>query len=313
MTSNSNLNAFILKLGIDSPQAISVFSSLISSSHNHYRSFKIPKRKGGYRTIESPYPTLKLVQKLILSEFMSEFKIHGNCFSFTKNKNAIHHAKNHLNCDELLTLDIDSFFPSINRQMVFEALLENNISTIDAKYISEICTFKNRLPQGACTSPILSNIVFKSIDIRLTRFAKKTGLTYSRYADDLAFSGARIPRNIFRTIEKILYSKSFKLNQSKTKLRTSGAKKIITGVSITSGETKVPKSFKRALRAQIYELEKNKNNLFNMTNFDPSVYEKTLGKINYLLQVEPLNEYALIKKEILLINFKEFLLGTTLD
>jgi RNA-directed DNA polymerase len=311
MTSNDNLNAFITKLDVSSPQALSVFSSLINSSHSYYRTFNLPKRRGGYRKIESPYPTLKYVQNLILNKFMLQLNIHEKCFSFTKDRNAIQHAKYHLNCNELLTLDIESFFPSITRKMVFEALLENNISPIEAKYISEICTVNNALPQGACTSPILSNIIFKNIDIRLSRLANSLSLKYSRYADDLAFSGKHIPRNIFSTIEKILQSKSLKLNKTKTKLKIAGSKKIITGVSISSGETKVPKSFKRSLRAQIYELERNKKNLFQMTNFDPSIYEKTLGKINYLLQVEPENKYALMKKELLLVSYKEFLSGGT--
>jgi RNA-directed DNA polymerase len=313
MTSDSNLKNFILKLGISSPEALPFFSSLINSSKSHYRVFKIPKRKDGYRKIESPYPKLKFVQKLILKKFLLNLSVHEQCFSFSKDRSAIQHAKLHLNCNELLTLDIDSFFPNITRQMVFEALQENNISAIEAKYISEICTVNNALPQGACTSPVFSNIIFKSIDIRLSRLAKSLDLTYSRYADDLAFSGDRIPRNIFRTIEKILQSKSFKLNDNKTKLKILGSRKIITGVSISSGQTKVPKAFKRSLRAQVYELEKNEKNLYQMTNFDPSVYEKTLGKLNYLLQVEPENKYALMKKNVISTNFKKLLLGSTSD
>ena len=261
--------------------------------------------------IESPYPTLKHLQGLILNQYMLNFNVDEHSFSFVKGRNAIQHAKLHLNCKELLTLDIESFFPSITCKMVFEALLDNNVTPIEAKYISAICTLNNHLPQGACTSPILSNIVFKSIDIRLSRLAKSLGLIYSRYADDLAFSGDRVPRNIIKTIEKILQTKYFKLNKSKTKLKIEGSRKIITGVSISSGIAKAPKSYKRSLRAQIYELEKNKDNLFNMTNFDPSIYEKTLGKLNYLLQIEPENNYALIKKEMLLLDFKKFLTSSS--
>jgi len=309
ITSNNNLGTFISKLGLPLSIDKSILLSIIYSSHNHYRSFQIPKRKGGYRVIDSPYPTLKYIQGLILNKYMADFSVDEYCFSFVKERNAIQHAKLHLNCHELLTLDIESFFSSITYKMVFEALIDNKIRPIEAKYISSICTLNGHLPQGACTSPVLSNIVFKSLDIRFTRLAKTLGLTYSRYADDLAFSGERVPRNIFKTIEKILQSKSFKLNKSKTKLKIEGARKIITGVSISSGRAKAPKSYKRSLRAQIYELEKNKDNLVNMKNFDPSIYEKTLGKLNYLLQIEPENNYALLKKETLLLDFKKFLMS----
>ncbi len=301
---NNNINTLIIELGISSSDdTISQLNNIFNSPSSNYRTFNIPKRKGGFRKIDSPFPTLNYIQKLILERYLSSLKIHDMCFSYMKNKNAIGHAKHHLGEKELLTLDIKNFFPSISTKMVFDVLTVNKIDTSIAGYISTFCTLNDQLPQGASTSPALSNAVFYFLDVRLARLAESLNLKYSRYADDLAFSGEKIPRNLIKMIRGIIACKGFILNDGKTRLKLDGYKKIITGVSISNGVAKAPKSFKRALRAQIYELEKNKLDLFNMPNFEPSIYEKTLGKINYLLQIEPENTYALSKKDSLLRDF----------
>ncbi|MCY1463651.1 hypothetical protein D9M71_815740 [compost metagenome] len=97
------------------------------------------------------------------------------------------------------------------------------------------------------------------------------------------------------------------MNHKKTQLKISGAKKILTGVSISTGVLKAPKEFKRKLRAQVYELEMHAGQLSKMESFDPMIYERVLGRINYLLQIEPGNKYALRKKKILSTRHQEFM------
>jgi len=212
-----------------------------------------------------------------------------------------------VNGEELLKLDIKDFFPSISRQMVFESLQRNGAKADVCFYISLLCILNCGLPQGACTSPTLSNLVFSPIDVRLTGLANFFGLKYSRYADDLAFSGGRIPRDLSSLVGDILLEYGFHLNHKKTQLKLAGKKKIITGVSISSGQVRAPKSFKRELRAQIYELERNIGNLARLPNFDPLIYERLIGRINYLLQIEPENKYAKVKKAYLSKCHQEFL------
>lgn len=279
----------------------------ISSPGKFYRSFKIPKRKGGVREIESPYPCLGSIQKTILRKILDSFSVHPCAHAYAKNKKALDHAVCHLGCKELITLDISDFFPSITRQMVFQALNAGGLDSHFSHYISLLCCLKGVLPQGACTSPALSNIVFSALDERFHRLAGRLGLTYSRYADDLAFSGDKIPRNMTGMVQKILATKEFALNTEKTRLKICGAKKIITGISITSGVPKAPKPFKRSLRAQVFELEKHLDNLSSMKNFDALIFERTLGKLNYLLQIEPGNQFALQKKNILSEQHQRFL------
>ncbi|MGF1758313.1 reverse transcriptase family protein [Photobacterium sagamiensis] len=285
---------------------ILIVSSIINSTDCFYRSFNIPKRKGGFRNIHAPYPTLHLLQSKIKTLILDDARVSVNAFAYVKNRSYIEHAKCHCGCNELLTLDIKDFFPNISRQNVFKAFSRQGLSEIQSNYLSYLCTLNDSLPQGACTSPSISNIVFSDIDNRLNKLALSFGLKYSRYADDLAFSGDYVPNVVGKIVCEILLDYGFTLNKRKTKLKKKGSKKIITGVSISSGEVKAPKAFKRSLRAEIFELEKNKDNLIEMPNFEPMIYEKLLGKLNYLLQVEPENNYAINKKNMLISNYKEF-------
>ncbi len=303
-----NISSLLCMLDIeDSYDNASIMHNIMFSSKSFYREFKIPKRKGGFRTITSPYPTLHALQKKICHSLLNCLPIHPRVFAYVEGRSAIEHARYHCSCDELLTLDIKDFFPSISRQQVFSVFNSLDFSTTDSNYLSYLCTLNDSLPQGACTSPSLSNAVFYQIDCRLEKLALSFGVKYSRYADDLAFSGDLVPKKIINIIKSILLEYGFILNESKTKLKLKGSRKILTGVSISQGVMKAPKKYKRELRAQIFELEKNKDNLFSMPNFDPQVYEKTIGKLNYLLQIEPENEYAIKKRDVLLGNYRELI------
>lgn len=285
--------------GVSSEEERAILSRIIADPSLFYRSFRIPKRRGGSRVIASPYPSLASIQANILQCLLSELPVSPFAFAYVAGRNAINHAGLHLRGKELLKLDIKDFFPSISRQMVFESLQGLGVQNEVSYFISSICTLKNELPQGACTSPVLSNLVFSPLDFRLSRLAQVLGLSYSRYADDMAFSGERIPRRLSRLVSAILAQRGFIVNDLKTQLKVEGSKKILTGVSISSGVLKAPRDFKRSLRAQIYELEINGDDVSSMKTFDPLIYERVLGRINYLLQIEPGNKYALAKKRIL--------------
>lgn len=301
-----NYTDFLVYLEVDGELA-SVVPAMLAEPDKFYRSFSIKKKRGGFRVISSPYPSLALIQNKIFRNVLSAIDVHENSFAYRKKLNAIQHASIHVENDELLLLDIKDFFPSISRQMIFQSLEKHKISEKICYLISILCTLNGCLPQGACTSPLLSNIIFKSLDHRFQRLAESLDLVYSRYADDLAFSGKRIPRHLPKIVQEILQTKDFNLNPSKTRLKILGAKKIITGISISSGVLKAPKSFKRSLRAQIYELEKCSDDLSRLPILDPMIYERVLGKINYLLQIEPANKYALEKKICLSQRHQDFL------
>lgn len=279
--------------------SIPILYSILADSSKYYRSFEIPKRRGGNRTIHCPYPVLAQIQKELLLTLQEQCATSEYSYAYCRGKNAIMHASVHLGCDELLTVDIENFFGSITRQQVHQALLGAGFENSFAHFASLVATLHGVLPQGASTSPLLSNVVFGPLDERLSRLASHLKIKYTRYADDLAFSGNNIPRNLPKLIEKIILEKGYKLNKEKTALKIKGAKKIITGVSISSGTSKPPRQFVRSTRAAVHNLEKSIGKLSAANSLDPLSYERTLGKLNYWLQIEPKNSYVARKKKIL--------------
>jgi RNA-directed DNA polymerase len=158
------------------------------------------------------------------------------------------------------------------------------------------------LPQGAPTSPILSNIIAKKLDTRLISFAKKNNLKFTRYADDLTFSGDKIPPSYIKYIKHIIEDEGFVLNESKTRLYKKNKQRIVTGISVLNKEIKIPKEYKRNLRQELHfilkyglesHIQKKKIRKLNYL-------ESLIGKINYWIFVEPTNSFAINAKNKLL-------------
>lgn len=293
-----SIKDFIDELNLDIVHS-TLIASIMASPESYYRQFHLQKRRGGIRDISVPYPSLDFFQKKIYLNLSKRFQAYQSVFAYVHGKNAIDHARQHVNSKELLALDITDFFGSIKSKRVFTGLINIGVNTSIASVMSSLCCLNDRIPQGSSTSPILSNIVFQPIDKRLHSLALKFNLIYSRYADDLVFSGENIPFKFKGYVCDVLNDYEFILNERKTKLKKENSKKIITGVSITNGTMKCPKKFKRELRKDIFILEKNINNLSNIKPIEPLIYEKILGKINYLLQIEPDNLYFKNKKDSL--------------
>ena len=300
-----NKNNLFELLEIDE-SLIRAVNAISHSPEHFYRKFHIPKKKGGFREIHAPYPSLLALQKIIAEKIQPYLKVHRSCFSYRKNISFIDNAAHHLGSKEVLSLDIEDFFGNISRQKVFDVLSQSGFNNRLSNEITYLVTYQDYLPQGAPTSPIISNSIFYKIDARLHKLSKKLDLKYSRYADDITISGEKIPSNFPRYIEEILLQHGFALNKEKTRLKKGTSKKIITGVSITSGKIMVPKIFKRNLRTDIYHLEKN--NYVISSPIDPMLFERLIGKLNFLLQVEPENKYAIEKKNILIDKYKKKIL-----
>jgi len=279
--------------------SIQILAGILSDPSKYYRSFEIPKRRNGIRKIDAPYPLLTRIQQALNQGLRIRCKVSEHSYAYFRGRSAIMHASAHLGCRELLTVDIENFFGSITRQQIHQVLLSNDIDSDFAHIASLVSTLRGALPQGAPTSPLLSNVVFHKLDLRFSKLADRLGIIYTRYADDLAFSGKSIPRSLINLIDKILASQGYRLNPQKTRLKVDGARKIVTGVSISGGVPKAPREFVRSVRAEVHYVEKNLDRFSTLTHVDPFVYERILGKLNYWLQIDPDNIYALRKKNLI--------------
>lgn len=286
---------FIFKIKRD------ILALIYKDSTKFYRTFNIPKRNGSSRLIQAPLPVLQYVQRYILDEILSNIIIHKNAFGFVKQKSIVDNVKPHLNSHSILKLDIDNFFPSIklNRVIsIFQNLgYSNRISFLFAKF----CCYDNSLPQGAPTSPFISNIIAKRLDNRLYNLAKEHYLEYSRYADDMTFSGKYISKNFIEYAYKIIIDEGFIPNYKKSKLIIGKGKKIITGLSISNQKITIPRNKKRELRGKAYYVLSSSisDKMNNVSIRDPIHVERLIGQFSFWDFVEPGNLYVVKTLELL--------------
>jgi RNA-directed DNA polymerase len=272
----------------------SLIARMIANSNDFYRSFRLPKKSGGEREISVPSPVLLHTQRWILRNIVSIIKVHPCCYGFVSNKSAIKNAEQHLRQKSVLKLDLVDFFPSIKLRSGISIFRRIGYTPRVSYCLAHLCFRNGELPQGGATSPAISNIVGKRLDSRLYALALKSGLIYTRYADDMTFSGEEITWRFVSAVEKIVVDEGFQVNRKKTRLIKSNQTKIITGVSIGSGEAKLPRKTVREIKKEAYFVLKNglDQHAKKTDNYDPMIVERLIGRLNFWLQVEPSNRAA---------------------
>jgi RNA-directed DNA polymerase len=232
-----------------------------------YSSFRIPKRRSGYRVIQAPNPRLKEVQRRLASVFEDLRQPGDVAFGFARGRSIFDHAWRHHSKRWILTVDIKDFFGSIEPARVSKRLMLPPIGLNEdlAQIVADLCGDGIGLPQGAPTSPVLSNYVCESMDLELLALSEQAGCRVSRYADDICFSTdeERISK-IISTIEgdeivvgdrlRMLFERhGFSLNQSKTRLVQRSERQLVTGLLVNNGVT-MPRAWKRQLRTLVHLL-----------------------------------------------------------
>lgn len=214
---------------------------------------------------------------------------------FIKKTSIADNARVHLDRNFILKMDIENFFPSIKMNRIMSIFRNLGYTKKISYYLSSICCLHGALPQGAVTSPCLSNIIAKRMDARITGLAVRFVLNYTRYA--WWFYSVRrytTSKNHWLYWRNCQSRRFFLINKKKTSLIGKGKQKIITGISISSGELKIPREKKREVRQSVhYVLMKG---LFehqkHINSFDPIYVERLLGYLFFWLSVEPDNEFV---------------------
>ncbi len=223
---------------------ISYLRRLILNKYKNYTSFFIPKKKGTPRKIEEPSRDLKTIQRRILRQILSTKRISPYCHGFVEGRSIVTNSQLHVGKKIILKVDIKDFFPSIGFRTIKDLFVSFGFNDQVSRYLSELCTLEDHLPQGAPTSPALSNLVCRNLDKRLFYLAKKSNLEYSRYADDIIFSGRKIKRSIYKIVRQIIESEGFKINENKVFWVNNQRAQIITGVVVNSKSSFGKKRFK---------------------------------------------------------------------
>jgi len=206
----------------------------------------IPKRSGGTRVICAPKPRLKAVQRRIHAEILAKVPLHPAAAGFRRGGSTLAHAEPHVGRDVVLAWDLQDFFPSISKPRVGAFFRWLGYPASVSHVLALLCTTTlpnnwppnamRTIPQGAPTSPAISNAVCFRLDCRLAGLAKKFGASYSRYADDLAFSGDfEFKRGLSRFVplaRAILREEGFRVKAAKTRFMRSGKRQFLTGLNV---------------------------------------------------------------------------------
>jgi len=229
---------------------------LSEKSDFYYITYNIPKKSGKPRIICQPSRKLKGFQSWILANILDKTKVSNSCKGFEKKSSTLHNAIPHKGANSLLTIDLKDFFPTITSKQVFNIFKTIGYNDLISTILTNICTYKGFLPQGSPCSPKLANLSAWKLDLRIQGYVGKRGINYTRYADDLSFSGLN-PVNVVRIIpmiSQIIESENFIINHSKTRVASSARAKIVTGLVISDENIGVGQKKYKNVRAKIHHL-----------------------------------------------------------
>ena len=234
-------------------------------TENLYHEIEIKKRNGGIRKICAPEDKLKNIQRKMLHILEEVYRKKPAAYGFINDKSNVSNAQNHCKRELILNIDLKDFFDQIHFGRVFGLLKKEpySIGEEAAKVIAQLVCYKGKLPQGAPTSPIISNMICSPLDTQLTQLAKRYKLVYTRYADDITFSTHRnkFPIEIVDIVEnkielgsslkEILKKNSFIVNDEKIHLKSKYERQEVTGL-IVNRFANLKKEYIREIRAILH-------------------------------------------------------------
>ncbi len=272
-TRYSDLHAFVARTGL-------------GRADYPYKNFTIKKRSGGRRWISVPAPPLMAVQDWIAQNILNKITPHPAACAYVIGRSTKDHAARHCAADWVVKVDITDFFSNISERQVYDLFLALGYTKLLSFEMARLCTrvtprrqgprwtvqagdygiddyqcrYIGSLPQGAPTSPALSNLVCRNMDTDLEAIATRYGATYSRYADDLCFSLVESSRavafDLKKDVSKILWCHSFAENEKKTRIIPPGARKLLTGLIVNGEHPTVPKEIRDVVRMHLYYCRK---------------------------------------------------------
>lgn len=264
------------KIGISS----AYLGIIVSRCDRQYKAYYITKQSGDLRRIEAPNIDLKAIQRWILRNILENIPVNERAQGFARGRGIRTNASYHLGKRYLLCIDIKDFFPSINIKKVYNVFLQATNDSDIAGIYSVLCTFRGRLPQGGATSPILSNLVFRSADEKIVDLCGRMNITYSRYADDMTFASNDFQAliELYDKVKQLVDSEGFEINGKKTRYCSGKNRMLVTGLRLNSGKLTTGRERKRRVRAALYNYIAKK---------DPSVnMNQVLGNIAFIRSIE---------------------------
>jgi RNA-directed DNA polymerase len=286
-----------------------------AAATTHYVRFTVPKRSGGTRELAAPHEQIAAAQLWILENILEKVPTHAAAHGFVGGRSTVTNARPHVGRQVVVNADLKDFFPSISFPRVAGLFRHLGFSPAAATILGLLCTECPRrtvvyagktyhvatgprsLPQGACTSPALSNLIARGMDRRLSGIAAKLGWTYTRYADDLTFSADGEPAGkvgyLLARLRHIAQDEGFAVNEKKTRIQRRNMCQSVTGV-VVNQRPGVDRALVRRLRAILHQAAKTGLEAQNRERL-PHFSAWLAGMINYINGVNPAQAQPLLE------------------
>ncbi|WP_341365449.1 reverse transcriptase family protein [Yoonia sp. BS5-3] len=269
---------------------------------NHYHYNLLAKKRGGHRLIEAPKQRLKTLQRQILRGILDHVPVHDAAFGFVRGRNCLDAAARHAGEEMVICYDLQNFFPSIRGARILGIFRSLGYPQAVARQLTGLCTTRTpsrivrrmeqnerldycetHLPQGAPTSPALANLVAYRLDLRLAALGSGLGAQYSRYADDLTFSGGRgISGTLLHLVPQILIDEGFVMQAGKKRLMSQATRQLVTGI-VVNQHVNTPRKVFDQLKAVIHACGQPDDLRLQDTAF----LSRLLGQIGWVETVNP--------------------------
>lgn len=283
-----------------------------TSKTTHYVRFEIPKRTGGRRLISAPMPRLKAAQHWVLENLLTPLECHDAAHGFRVKRSIVSNAEPHVGADVVVNIDLKDFFPTVDYKRVKGMFRGMGYGDALATILALICTepkvltveldgeryhvaVSDRvLPQGAPTSPAVTNRLCRRLDARIRGAATKLGFRYTRYADDLSFSArgqaaGRVGK-LLAQIKFIVEDEGFTIHEKKTRVFRKGRRQEVTGL-VVNQRANIDRRMLRKLRATLFQIEKDGPEGKRWGQSD-DVISAVLGYANFVYMVDPVRGKA---------------------
>lgn len=275
---------------------------LSNNLEKHYHNVLIPKRDGGKRKLSVPDLILKSVQKSIADNILAQYPISSYAKAYKIGSNVQRNAQPHVGKKKILKLDIEGFFDHILYSQVKNTVFcEEKFAEPIRVLLTMLCYYKESLPQGAPTSPAITNIIMYDFDEAVGSFCNEKKIAYTRYCDDMTFSGDFDEREVIAFVKGELCKLGLFLKNRKTAVIPASKRQTVTGV-VVNEKLNITKDYKKKIRQEMHYIQKFglDEHIKRCKIADKQQYVLSLrGRIAFVLQTTPNDCEFLEYKKIL--------------
>ena len=285
---------FILSLGLvqgnfSDNKKLNLLYAISNHPEKYYSHKNILKRNGNKRELLIPNQTLKTIQRNILNHVLKGLSISKYATAYVKKRSLRDNASVHVGKEIVLKLDIKNFFGNIHFEDLYRVLPNSLFPPSIKVLLLKLCTYEDCLPQGAPTSPYLSNLVMRHFDDYIGDYCEKKNISYTRYSDDLTFSGNMDVWELKKIVQSFLDAMGFSLNEEKTKILRKNTKQTVTGV-VVNEKINSSKSYRRKIRQEMYYIQKYGLDSHNIYTNQNIMLSSLMGKVRYCLFLDSSNK-----------------------